>query len=256
MRRHWRKVPIGARWVTVAAVAVLTVTTSLLVDLPGVSPAAATTHPYELTLGDSYSIGYQPGIGGTPGYTGYLAGKLGLMPENFGCGGATTTSCSTRRGVATRPPSTPWPTRGSPRSGQPSNSSPPTRGHATGHRLDRRQRLRRLLHGPVRERGHAHDGSQRQVTGRVAREGTGQGVGHRRQDHRPHLSRRGPRPLCLSRRSTNVGQCDPGPLLHPGLRRPDQPHPEEVLPLGGPDQLRRRDVGALHGRPPGGTTPA
>ncbi len=77
---------------TVAAVAVLTVTTSLLVDLPGVSPAAATTHPYELTLGDSYSIGYQPGIGGTPGYTGYLAGKLGLVPENFGCGGATTTS--------------------------------------------------------------------------------------------------------------------------------------------------------------------
>jgi lysophospholipase L1-like esterase len=74
------------------AVAVLTVGSSLLVVLPGMSPAAATTHPYELTLGDSYSIGYQPGIGGTPGYAGYLAGKLGLQPENFGCGGATTTS--------------------------------------------------------------------------------------------------------------------------------------------------------------------
>ncbi len=92
MRRHSKKVPVWARWVAVAAVAVLTTTTSLLVALSGAGPAAATAHPYELTLGDSYSIGYQPGIGGTPGYTGYLAGKLGLQPENFGCGGATTTS--------------------------------------------------------------------------------------------------------------------------------------------------------------------
>jgi lysophospholipase L1-like esterase len=92
MRRFSKRVPVGARWVVAGAVAVLTSASSLLVALPGVSPAAATTRPYELTLGDSYAIGYQPGIGGTPGYTGYLAGKLGLQPENVGCGGATTTS--------------------------------------------------------------------------------------------------------------------------------------------------------------------
>ncbi len=51
--------------------------------------------PYYLSLGDSYSIGYQPnapGTGGTPGYTAYVAGKLKMNLENFGCGGATTTS--------------------------------------------------------------------------------------------------------------------------------------------------------------------
>ncbi len=54
--------------------------------------AAAAPSPYYLSLGDSYSIGYQPGIGGTSGYTGYVAGALALRAENFGCGGATTTS--------------------------------------------------------------------------------------------------------------------------------------------------------------------
>jgi lysophospholipase L1-like esterase len=51
--------------------------------------------PYYLSLGDSYSIGYQPnapGTGGTPGYTAYVAGKLKMNLENFGCGGATTSS--------------------------------------------------------------------------------------------------------------------------------------------------------------------
>jgi lysophospholipase L1-like esterase len=56
------------------------------------SAAVASPSPYLLTLGDSYSIGYQPGIGGTSGYTGYLASALNLQAENFGCGGATTTS--------------------------------------------------------------------------------------------------------------------------------------------------------------------
>lgn len=47
---------------------------------------------YYLSLGDSYSIGYQPGIGPTPGYTAYVAKKTKMQLENFGCGGATTTS--------------------------------------------------------------------------------------------------------------------------------------------------------------------
>ncbi len=59
---------------------------------PGPAEGAPATHAYYLSLGDSYSIGYQPGEGGTPGYTGYVAGHLALHLENFGCGGATTTS--------------------------------------------------------------------------------------------------------------------------------------------------------------------
>jgi hypothetical protein len=63
-----------------------------LVALPGVARAAAAKRPYYVSLGDSYSVGYQPGIGATAGYTGYVAKKLHLTLANFGCGGATTTS--------------------------------------------------------------------------------------------------------------------------------------------------------------------
>jgi lysophospholipase L1-like esterase len=74
------------------------VLTSSLVALPGVSDAAKAARPYYLSLGDSYSIGYQPGIGGTPGYAAYVATKLKMQAENFGCGGATTTSLTTADG--------------------------------------------------------------------------------------------------------------------------------------------------------------
>ncbi len=63
-----------------------------LVALPGVGQAANPKHPYYLSLGDSYSVGYQPGLGPTSGYTGYVAEHLKMQLENFGCGGATTTS--------------------------------------------------------------------------------------------------------------------------------------------------------------------
>ncbi|MBF6556635.1 MAG: hypothetical protein IVW52_10775 [Acidimicrobiales bacterium] len=59
---------------------------------PGVSAAAKPALPYYLALGDSYSVGDQPGMGATAGYTGYVAKKEKLQLENFGCGGATTTS--------------------------------------------------------------------------------------------------------------------------------------------------------------------
>lgn len=54
--------------------------------------AAGRTPTYYVSLGDSYSVGYQPGIGATPGYTVYVAKHTGLTLVNFGCGGATTTS--------------------------------------------------------------------------------------------------------------------------------------------------------------------
>ncbi len=72
-----------------------------LVALPGVSHAAKPAKKatvYYLSLGDSYSVGYQPtaidnstGVA-TAGYTSYLAKKEKMQLENFGCGGATTLS--------------------------------------------------------------------------------------------------------------------------------------------------------------------
>jgi hypothetical protein len=64
---------------------------------PGVSQAAAKGHKppplYDLSLGDSYSVGYQtPTITNGPGYTNKIAKKEKMILENFGCGGATTTS--------------------------------------------------------------------------------------------------------------------------------------------------------------------
>lgn len=51
-------------------------------------------HDYYVSLGDSYAVGYQPSPvpGPTPGYTGVVAKRTHLVLENFGCGGATTTS--------------------------------------------------------------------------------------------------------------------------------------------------------------------
>jgi len=54
--------------------------------------AATTSKTYYVSLGDSYSVGYQPGLGSTPGYTAVVATSTRLTLVNFGCGGATTTS--------------------------------------------------------------------------------------------------------------------------------------------------------------------
>lgn len=66
-----------------------------LVAVPQVSGATG-ARQYYLSLGDSYSIGYQPTStnpgGGTPGYTAFVAQAEDMKLKNFGCGGATTTS--------------------------------------------------------------------------------------------------------------------------------------------------------------------
>ena len=76
-------------------------TTVVLLGLaaaPGVGQAATKAgHKapplYYLSLGDSYSQGYQtPAITNGPGYTNKIAKKEHMTLENFGCGGATTTS--------------------------------------------------------------------------------------------------------------------------------------------------------------------
>src|ERR1700733_4761933 len=67
-----------------------TVTGALATAQP--AQAAAKSPSYYVSLGDSYSVGYQPGRGATPGYTAVVAKSTGLKLVNFGCGGATTTS--------------------------------------------------------------------------------------------------------------------------------------------------------------------
>jgi len=70
-----------------------------VVAVPSVSQAAGTM--YYVSLGDSYSVGYQPSptSGATSGYTGVVAASKDLTLENFGCGGATTDSILTFNGV-------------------------------------------------------------------------------------------------------------------------------------------------------------
>jgi lysophospholipase L1-like esterase len=89
----------------ITAVIAATLVALGLVAVPAVSQAQTVTATkskppptYYLSLGDSYSVGYQPGVGATAGYTAYVAKKSKTVLENFGCGGATTTSILTVTG--------------------------------------------------------------------------------------------------------------------------------------------------------------
>ncbi len=84
MRQHG---PVHIRVLAVAVLAALGT-----VALPGAAQARPPATTYYVSLGDSYSVGYQPTLGSTPGYTVYVANKTHLTLVNFGCGGATTTS--------------------------------------------------------------------------------------------------------------------------------------------------------------------
>ena len=93
---------MALRNVFTRALAAVACASVLLLAAPGVSQAKkAPSSPtsYYVSIGDSYSVGYQPVPGGpTPGYTGYVAKKLKLTLENFGCGGATSGSVLTVTG--------------------------------------------------------------------------------------------------------------------------------------------------------------
>ena len=57
---------------------------------------------YDISLGDSYSVGYQnPNLLHSTGFTGDVAKKEKLTLANFGCSGATTTSIFTQDGCPT-----------------------------------------------------------------------------------------------------------------------------------------------------------
>jgi lysophospholipase L1-like esterase len=82
-------------WTAVlTAAAVVTVG---MIALPQVA-AAKRSPTYYVSLGDSYSVGYQPTKGATPGYATYVARHTGFTLANFGCAGATTTSLLTTVG--------------------------------------------------------------------------------------------------------------------------------------------------------------
>jgi lysophospholipase L1-like esterase len=100
------------------------VTLLTVVAVPAASPASrpkmTSATKYYVSLGDSYSVGYQPSPspgGATTGYTGYVAKKLKMQLENFGCGGATTASildtvgCTTPYGPAAATDAVAYPTQ-------------------------------------------------------------------------------------------------------------------------------------------------
>jgi len=80
--------------ITLAATLALSVLTLGATEPAEPASATAASHSpmYYVSLGDSYSVGYQPGKGATPGYSSYVAKHTGLTLVNFGCAGATTTS--------------------------------------------------------------------------------------------------------------------------------------------------------------------
>ena len=66
-------------WMMAAVVGAGTVATlgAATIGVPGVAGAAngSGAKSYYVSLGDSYSVGYQPGKGSTFGYTGYVAAR-------------------------------------------------------------------------------------------------------------------------------------------------------------------------------------
>jgi lysophospholipase L1-like esterase len=95
-RRYPARVPILATMLGV--VAALGFSAPAVAATRAVDHAAAPSKRYYVSLGDSYAIGYQPGLGATRnGYSDQVVAKATrrgyrLQLVNFGCGGATTTS--------------------------------------------------------------------------------------------------------------------------------------------------------------------
>ena len=93
--RHGRDSEWKARMPAVIGLTALSLAVAGMVALPAAALAAKANKAsptYYVSLGDSYSVGYQPALGATTGYTGYVTAKSHLTLVNFGCGGATTTS--------------------------------------------------------------------------------------------------------------------------------------------------------------------
>ena len=90
----------------------LIVVAMLLAGLAVASCSSPASTEYYVSLGDSYSVGYQPAPtpGATAGYTAVVGAGTHSFLANFGCGGATTSSILTTRGC--RAPYGPAPASG------------------------------------------------------------------------------------------------------------------------------------------------
>ncbi len=77
---------------SLAALMVIGCVTTTVLTVPGAAQAATKSRTYYVSLGDSYSVGFQPGRGATPGYTAVVARATRFTLVNFGCAGATSAS--------------------------------------------------------------------------------------------------------------------------------------------------------------------
>ncbi len=77
---------------SLAALMMIGCVTTAILTVPGAAQAATKSRTYYVSLGDSYSVGFQPGRGATPGYTAVVARATRFTLVNFGCAGATTVS--------------------------------------------------------------------------------------------------------------------------------------------------------------------
>lgn len=95
-------------WVPLVATATAAASLALSATTSAQAATSHATKPtkYFISLGDSYSVGYQPQptAGSTKGYTVAVAKKEKLTLENFGCGGATTSSILNYTGVCSATP--------------------------------------------------------------------------------------------------------------------------------------------------------
>jgi lysophospholipase L1-like esterase len=100
---------LTSRWQFIVAIVAMFGAAVLVAPLPAVaSSAQAARTAYYLSLGDSLAVGHQPGTSdGSETLHGYsnrvvtdLSSKVPLTLENFGCGGATTSSILTGVGCS------------------------------------------------------------------------------------------------------------------------------------------------------------
>lgn len=109
---RWRR---GRSWAALAAALLVMGGTVGVPATAGAAPGRSHAVPrYYVSLGDSYSVGYQPGLGSTAGYTAVVAARTHLTLVNFGCGGATTASVlqtvGCPAGLAAKQHPSPYPT--------------------------------------------------------------------------------------------------------------------------------------------------
>jgi hypothetical protein len=88
----------GVRKTILALCSTILLAALVTVALPGTAQARRPATTYYVSLGDSYSVGFQPTMGATSGYTVYVAKHTHMTLVNFGCGGATTISILTTVG--------------------------------------------------------------------------------------------------------------------------------------------------------------